>query len=239
MRGFDACKPGCIQRVQTRFEGPHQLECMVIGQGIGQLHHAFPHRNQPGPRLCGPAPKVHQALGSLDGQFGDVALEAAPVAARSAATGRVVRAVDEFDGQAAHNALRCVGRESTVLRSSRRAVSSASCVWRARRVALSLMRSASVRRAAPCGRACKSLRARSASRSSSAQRAPRICTPSRSSCSWAEPPAGARPRASCKWLSRLARSCSAWSSRPPPCSPAPSGAGRGALFRPLRPAFLP
>ena len=93
---------------------------------------------------------------------------------------------------------------------SRRAVSRASCVWRARRVALSLMRSASVRRAAPCGRAASRWRARSASRSSSAQRAPRICTPSRSSCSWAEPPAGARPRASCKWLSRVARSCSAW-----------------------------
>ena len=92
---------------------------------------------------------------------------------------------------------------------SRRAVSSASWVWRSRRVALSLMRRASVRRAAPWGRAARRSRAALASRSSSDQRAARIWAPSCISCSFTVPRIGASCSASCRWLSRVARSCSA------------------------------
>ena len=95
---------------------------MVIGQGIGQLHHAFPHRNQPGPRLCGLAPKVHQALGGLDGQLWHVALELLQLQPGLLQLGRVVCTVDELDGQATHDALRSVGRESTVLAQQARRV---------------------------------------------------------------------------------------------------------------------
>ena len=93
---------------------------------------------------------------------------------------------------------------------SRRAVSSASWVWCASRVALSLMRRARVRRAAPWGRAARRSSAAGASRSSSDQRAARIWAPSCISCSLTEPRMGASCSASCKWLSRVARSCRAW-----------------------------
>ena len=102
-----------------------------------------------------------------------------------------------------------LGENARCLASSR-AVSSASCVWRARRVALSLMRSARVRRAAPWGRAARRSSAASASRSSSDQRAARIWAPSRISWSCTLPRAGASCKASCRWLSRVGPSCSAW-----------------------------
>ena len=92
---------------------------------------------------------------------------------------------------------------------SSRAVSSASSVRRASRAALSLTRSASVRRAAPCGSSSSQASAACASRSSSAQRAAHSWMPSRDS----------RPSPAWRWpgsfnaafrcSSRAGRSCSA------------------------------
>ena len=92
---------------------------------------------------------------------------------------------------------------------NRRAVSSASCVWCDRRVAFSLARRASVRRAAPCGRAARWSIAAAASRSSSDQRAARSLAPSRSSSSATGARSGMFCSACCRCDSRVARSCRA------------------------------